>query len=154
MRYLKETANLCICFHGKQNLIAYSDSDYAGDIDTIKSTSGSIVLLNGGPITWRSKKQTTVATSTVNAEFNAASTACSDIIWCRQFLRELGLELAPTKFLLDNQGAIKSIRNNQCHTKIKHIDVSLYFIREAEQEKQIEVNYIPTDSQPADLQSQ
>lgn len=86
-RYLKATSDVGIHYKHDEHahLECYSDSDFAGDIDTMKSTSGVVVMLNGAPVVWRSTKQTTTATSTTNAEFIAASLACTNIIWVRLF---------------------------------------------------------------------
>lgn len=157
IRYLKMTSDIGICYkpsdtHFQDELIAYADSDFAGDIDSKKSTSGVLLQLNCGPIIWKSCKQSTVSTSTTNAEFIAASITCSEIIWVRSLLKELGRALTnPTLLPLDNQSAIKLITNQQIHTKIKHIDVKYMFIREAVERKEIRIEYIETSLQLADI---
>ena len=91
IRYLKTTAGLGICY--KRNgggLRAFSDADWANDVDTRRSTTGYILLLNGGPAVWKSQKQSVIALSTLQAEYVAASVACREILWARHFLPELG----------------------------------------------------------------
>lgn len=133
-------------------MIAFSDADFASDVDSRKSTSGVLIKLNGGAIVWSSKKQATVARSTTEAEFVVASLACSDIMWSRQFLFELGREnLEPTKLSIDNQSAIKLILNQQIHSKIKHLDIKLLFCRETCLRKEIELKYLDTGNQVADI---
>lgn len=152
-RYLKCTSGLGLYYRASNNaFVAYSDSDFAGDMDSKKSTSGILLMLNNAPIVWRSCKQTTVDTSTTNAEFVSASLASSDVIWVRQLMREMGRQLVtPTILHIDNQSAIKLIVNNQINTKIKHIDVKYMFVREACENLEIEVRYIETALQLADI---
>lgn len=152
-RYLKSSSDLGLYYKANDNsIISFSDSDFAGDIDTKKSTSGILLLVNGAPVGWRSSKQTTVATSTTNAEFISASLATSEIICARQFLSELcKVNIEPTVLYIDNQSAIKLIVNNQVHTKIKHIDVKYMFVREAIENKEVRVSYIETSKQVADI---
>lgn len=152
--YLNNTSCFGIRYDGydKEGLIAFSDADFASDVDSRKSTSGVLIKLNGGAIVWSSKKQATVARSTTEAEFVAASLACSDIMWSRQFLFELGREnLEPTKLSIDNQSAIKLILNQQIHSKIKHLDIKLLFCRETCLRKEIELKYLDTGNQVADI---
>lgn len=156
IRYLKSTASVGLFFTSTKmpadKLESYSDSDFASDIDTRKSTSGTLILLNNSPIIWKSRKQSTVATSTTNAEFVAASVNCAEVIWVRSFLKELGREQKnPTLLYLDNQSAIKLIINQQIHTKIKHLDVKYMFIREVHESGEIKIKYIETSLQLADI---
>lgn len=76
-------------YQGHESLIGYSDSDFAGDLDTRKSTSGYIFMLNGGPISWSSQKQPFVALSTTEAEFVAGCEAAKNLLWLRQFSKKL-----------------------------------------------------------------
>lgn len=107
LSYLKDTTDIGLHFKANNNeLVAYSDSDFAGDVDTKRSTSVVLLMLNEAPIVWKSSKQSTVATSTTNAEFVSASVTSSEIIWTRQFLEELGRSLVkPTILHIDNQSA-------------------------------------------------
>ena len=91
MRYLKSTVNLGIMYHREINpeLIAYSDSDYAGDVDTRRSNSGYVSLKNGVPIAWKNKKQENVPQSTIEAEYVASFYATQDFIGIRNLLKEL-----------------------------------------------------------------
>lgn len=150
--YLNNTSCFGICYGEESDLIAYSDADFASDVDSRRSTSGIVIKLHGGAILWYSKKQATVAKSTTEAEVIAASLACSEIVWCRQFLQELGKGISkPTKLLVDNQGSIKLILNQQVHSKIKHLDIKLLFCREVCTEGKINLLYTDTKSQTADI---
>lgn len=133
----------------KQNdqfsLVCYTDSNYGGCLDTRRSTSSWIVMLANTPVIWRSERQSITATSTCEAEFVAASTAVKEVVWMRNFLYELGVKLQPTFTYIDNQGTIKLINNNQVHSKTKHLDIKLHFIRDlVAVSQQIVLQYIET----------
>lgn len=152
--YLKGTANYGITYgkDGENEIRCYVDSDYAGDLDDRKSTTGYIIMFNGGPIVWRSKKQTINADSTTVAEYVPANMACKDVLWTQQLLHELGYTMSkPTPLLIDNQSAIKLILNTQVHAKTKHIDVMFMFVRDQHLKKKITAQYIPTKEQLADI---
>jgi len=110
LRYLKGTINLGIMYQRDINpeLIAYSDSDYVGDIDTRQSTSGYVSLKNGAPIAWKSKKQEIAAQSTAEAEYVALFYATQDVAWIRNLLKELReKDQRATIIFEDNQASIK-----------------------------------------------
>lgn len=134
------------------DLECYVDSDYASDIDTRKSVTGYVLKYFGGPIVWKSTKQATVATSTTEAEFVAASQACKETMWARQLLHELNAPpKQPTNIYVDNQGAIKLIVNNQIHSKSKHIDIKYMFVREVVQLGKVEIKYVRSEDNQADI---
>jgi hypothetical protein len=91
-RYLKGTVNLGIFYQkeGNRELLAYTDSDYAGDVDDRKSTSGYVFLLSEGAVSWSSKKQPVVTLSTTEAEFVAATSCACQGVWMRRVLEKLG----------------------------------------------------------------
>lgn len=154
LRYVNSTINLGIRYHREcqDQLIAYSDSDYASDVESRKSMTGMLIKLNNGPIVWKSTKQTVVAESTAEAEFVACSATSREVIWCQSFLRELGVMISmPTPLLVDNQSAIRLVKNNQIHSKIKQLDIRLMAVSEREANKQIEVSYVNTEEQQADM---
>ncbi|CAK1579065.1 unnamed protein product [Parnassius mnemosyne] len=131
--------------------LSYSDSDYASDVDTRKSTTGYIFMMNGGPITWSSQKQKTIALSTTEAEFVAACEAAKEMIWLRQLMLDLGENCKCVTMFIDNQSAIKLINNPVYHKRTKHIDVKYYFIREKVELGMIKINYVPSKNQFADI---
>ena len=156
LRYLKSTANEGLLYNGNSKdrgeLICYVDSDFAGDIDSRRSTSGYVVMYNGAPIVWKSQKQPTVALSTTEAEFIAACYACRELLGTRQLLKELGRDLSsPTKVMIDNQAAIRLIQNPNIRARTKHIDVKFKFIQEKESDGIIMAEYVSTDDQVADI---
>ena len=113
-------------------LVGFSDTDYAGDPDNQHSTSGSVFLISGGPISWFSKKQTTVTLSTAEAEYVALSIATQEIVWIRRLLSDLTATQGQATVLMeDNQGAICIAKNHVSHARTKHIDVRYHYVREA-----------------------
>ena len=90
LRYLRGTVNFGILYRGESGVLGYSDADWAGDADDRKSTSGYMFLIAGGPVSWKSRKQSTVALSTAYAEYIALSTAVQECMWMQRLLSELG----------------------------------------------------------------
>ena len=94
-------------------LLTYSDSDFAGDLVTRKSTTGVFCFLNGGPVAWSSRRQDCVSLSSTEAEYVAASAATKTVILFRQLLDDIEWEqTSPTTLLCDNQGAISLVKNS------------------------------------------
>jgi hypothetical protein len=134
--YVKGTADYGICFGSKKDdcLIAFCDADYAGDIDTRRSTTGYVVMLNGGPVTWGSRQQQCVSLSTTEAKYVAACETTRQISWFRNLLQDVGIvQKAPTPLFCDNQGAIHLSKNPEKHKRTKHIDVQYHYVRKAKQ---------------------
>ena len=154
LRYLKGTSNLGIIFKGDEpeRCKAYSDADWAGDKDDRKSTSGYLFQIASGPVSWRSKKQDTVALSTAEAEYVALSSATQECVWMRQLTSELGdPPEGPTTILEDNQVSIAMARNPQFHGRAKHIDTKHHFVREQVSNGTIKLKYCPTHEMVADM---
>jgi hypothetical protein len=152
LRYLSGTADLGINFGGsKPGLIGYCDADYAGDLKTRRSTTGYVFLLNGGAISWQSKRQPTVAVSTAEAEYMAAASAVKEALWLRQLLCDLGYDLDAVMINADNQSAIKLLRNPVFSARSKHIDIIHHFARERVMRKEVIFQYISTTEMVADV---
>ncbi|UYV67549.1 hypothetical protein LAZ67_5001172 [Cordylochernes scorpioides] len=153
--YLKATKNIGICFGGSScttSLIGFSDADFAGDLDTRNSTTGYVFMLNNGPISWCSQKQNCVSLSTPESEYIAASKATKEAIWLRQLLRELHQEqVKPTTIFCDNQSCIRLVHNPEYHKRTKHIDISYHFIRDHFQKHAIDLLYVCSNDQAADI---
>ena len=112
-------------------LIAYSDADWAGDKNDRHSTSGNVFMLASGSISWSSRKQAVVALSTAEAEYIALSSATQEIMWLRRLLTDLHSKpYGPTELKEDNQGAIAIAKNPVTHNRTKHIDIRHHFVRE------------------------
>lgn len=151
IRYLITTKDVSIVYENGTELIGYSDSDFAGDIDSRKSNTGYLFLMNGGPVTWASRKQNTVALSTTESEYMAASDAAREILWLRQFLLDIGKPQNTVTLKIDSQSAIKLIHNPVFHKRSKHIDVRYNFIREKVELKIINIEYVESSYQLADF---
>lgn len=155
MRYLQRTKEYMLTYRrsDKLEVIGYSDSDFAGCQDSRKSTSGYIYLLAGGAISWRSAKQTLIASSTMAAEFVACYEASNQGIWLRNFvtgLRILEGTARPLKLYCDNKSAVLYSNNNRSSTKSKHIDIKFLVVKERVQSGQISIEHIGTNSMIAD----
>lgn len=151
--YLVHTRDYGLTLGGSKPkpLEMYVDSDWGGCDGTRRSTTGYIGYLYGSPISWSSKRQTTVAASSMEAEYVAGAEATKDVIWLRSLLRELGLNMDDATVLhVDNQSAIRLAHNPNSHAKSKHIDIKHHLIREQVEFRHIEIEYIETAKQRAD----
>ena len=163
LRYLKGTSTHGIQFGGRSayntsatspsHLVGFSDSDWAGQLDDRKSTSGNICYLNNGAIiSFASKTQICVALSTAESEYIALGEAAREAIYLRMLLKDLGHEQKePTVIFEDNIAAEKLSKNNIQHGRTKHIDIKHHFIREVVQSKQIEIKHIASSEMLADI---
>ncbi|WVZ68640.1 LOW QUALITY PROTEIN: hypothetical protein U9M48_017559 [Paspalum notatum var. saurae] len=156
LRYVAGTVDYGVVYPrhngGKAELIGYSDSDMAGDIDGRKCTSGLIFFLGGCPISWQSQKQRIVALSTCEAEYVAAATACCQGVWLRRLLQEITREDHRAPVLrVDNQSAIELAKNPVLHDRSKHIDIRFHFIRDCVTGGQIILGHVGTGQQLADI---
>lgn len=154
LRYVKGTTDLGIFYKkgGDGKLAAYSDSDYAGDIDDRRSTSGYVFLLSTGAVSWSSKKQPVVTLSTTEAEFIAAASCACQGIWMRRVLDKLGCNQSKcTAIFCDNSSTIKLSRNPVMHGRSKHIDVRFHFLRELTRDGVVELVHCGSQSQFADI---
>ncbi len=152
MRYVASTREQGILYGTDPNLvIGYCDADYAGDLDTRRSTTGFVFILHGGAITWLSKRQSTVAASTTEAEFIAAAQATKEALWLRLLLSDLGVQVNTFQIMADNQSALKLLKNRVLSVRSKHIDVVYHFARERVARKDVEFTYIRTDDMLADM---
>ncbi|XP_073137034.1 secreted RxLR effector protein 161-like [Henckelia pumila] len=153
IKYLKGTTNVGLWYSkdSEFNLVGYSDADYAGCKIDRKSTSGSCQFLGDRLISWFSKKQASIATSTAEAEYLAAGSCCAQILWIQQQLRDYGIKSNEAPIFCDNTSAIAITQNPVMHSRTKHIDVRHHFIREHVLKKEIQMIYVSTDQQAADI---
>jgi hypothetical protein len=133
------------------DLIRYSDSDYVGCKVDRKSTSWTCQFLWRSLVSWSSKKQTSVALSTTEAEYVATGQCCTQLLWMRQTLRDFGYNLSKVPLLCDNESAIRMADNPVEHSHTKHIDIRHHFLRDHQQKGDIEVFYVSTENQLADI---
>ena len=152
-RYIKGTLNYGIRFptNNDSNLMAYSDADWAGDINDRKSTTGYITFLHGGPISWSSRKQPTVALSSTEAEYMSLSETSKEIAFIHKLVTGLAYPLQmPFTIYEDNESTRMLTVHDVHHNRTKHIDIRHHYIRDLV-EKGMEVIYIPTAEQIADI---
>ena len=152
LRYLKGTSDLGITFGGpNKDLIGYCDSDFAGDKDSRRSTTGFVFTFNNGAISWSSKLQATVAASTTEAEYMAAASATKEALWLRELMSTFNINMnSPVEIFCDNQAALSLIKNPIMSQRSKHIDVIYHFTRERVTRKEVQFAYCPTSSMIAD----
>ena len=134
-------------------LRGYSDADYGGDLDELKSTSSYVFLLNNGVISWSSKKQTCIALSTMEAEFIECSTEVQEAVWLLQFLENLRVRdqsKGHVTINCDSQAAIAFTKDPKYHSHTKHIDVKYNFVRDIIAQKKVRVQYISTHNMIVD----
>jgi hypothetical protein len=156
LRYLKGTVRYgCRYDKGaelKPILIGYSDSDFAGDVEDRKSTTGIGYFLGRSLVTWVSQKQRIVALSSCEAEYVAGAAAACQGIWLSRLIADmLGTKEMTVKLLMDNQSAIALSKNPVHHDRSKHIDTRYHFLRQCIEEGKVEVDHVGTDQQLADL---
>jgi len=154
LRYLKGTKNLGIVYrrepdathnqHSPATTWGFCDANYAEDPHDRRSTSGYAFMLAGGPISWKSKKQSSVSLSTTEAEYYALGVACQEAVWLKQIGQELLLPLdGPIHLYSDNTGAVTLSENPVFHNRSKHIDIRWHFVRELIRSKTIRTSHIP-----------
>ncbi|KAL0286146.1 UNVERIFIED_CONTAM: Retrovirus-related Pol polyprotein from transposon RE2 [Sesamum angustifolium] len=154
LKYIKASSGKGLLFkrHGHVKIEAYSDADYAGAKDDRKSTSGYCTYVGENLVTWRSKKQNTVARSSVEAEYRAMAHITSEILWLKNLLKELGFMYDdPVPMHCDNQATIHISNNPIFHERTKHIDVDCHFVREAVMSQKICTPFTPSSEQRADI---
>ena len=154
LRYLKGTADYGLAFTpcSSGDCIGYSDSDWGGDLNDRKSTSGYVFLLSGCAVSWRSKKQSCVALSTAEAEYVALASAAQEAVWMGELTAQFS-DRSPETITIyeDNQSAISMAKNPQFHGRTKHISIKYHFIREQVDKKAVELKYCPTEEMVADM---
>ena len=153
-RYLNGTQDLGIVYkrNAEINLDGYTDADWGSNPVDRKSISGYIFLIGNSPVTWSSKKQQTVALSTMEAEYMAASMATREAMWLRTLLQELGFKLeSPTTLNTDNQSAIQFTKNSGFHARSKHIDIQYHFVREKIISNEVIIPYCASEDNLADM---
>ena len=155
MRYLQGTKDYMLMYRRTDELevIGYSDADFAGCIDSRKSTSGYIFMLAGGAVSWRSAKQSLTATSTMEAEFVSCFEATSHGVWLKSFisgLRVVDSISRPLRLYCDNSAAVFMAKNNKSGSRSKHIDIKYLAIRERVKEKKVVIEHVSTELMIAD----
>ena len=154
LRYLRGTVGYGLRYTSNSDLtlVSYLDSDWAGSEDDRKSNFGCCFSLGSAMVSWFSRKQSTVALSTTEAEYIAACMAAREAICLRKLLAGLsGQSLEPTVIHCDNQSCVKMSINPVQHDRTKHVEMKYHYIREMVQRRAMELRYIPTNEQIADV---
>lgn len=154
LRYLKGTINYGIIFQSNRDEVkiqGFTDSDYAGCLESRKSRTGYVFLLNNAPISWASQKQEIVSLSTAEAEYVALTHGIKEAIWLKRMLNDLKIECNHVPIFVDNQSAMRIAENTEFHKRSKHIDVRFHFIRDIVKKKEISLCYVNTKEQLADI---
>jgi hypothetical protein len=157
-RYIRGTVDHGLTYKGTgsskdpPSLLGFCDSDYAEDETDRRSITGYAFLLSGAAISWASRKQPTVAHSSTEAEYMAASDAAKEAAWWRSFLSSLGYPMdKATSILSDSQGSIALSKNPEGHRKVKHIGVRHHYIRDCVGDGSLTLTYINTLQMAADV---
>ncbi|KAK9947389.1 hypothetical protein M0R45_003016 [Rubus argutus] len=162
LRYVKGTIDSGIMFprgdmcgtHDqlRVHISAFCDADWAGDPNDRKSTTGFVIMLNGSPISWCSKKQNAVSRSSTEAEYRSMADTTSELQWLMHLLADLRIELATTPVLhCDNISAIALATNPVHHSKLKHIEVDVHFTRNQVKAGTIRLQFVSSREQIADI---
>ncbi|GJU78918.1 retrotransposon protein, putative, ty1-copia subclass [Tanacetum coccineum] len=155
LKYLRNTKDRFLVYGGEKELrvTGYCDAGWQTDKDDSRSQSGWVFLLNGGAVTWRSSKQNTVADSTCESEYIAASEASKEAIWMKNFIGDLGVVPTvqdPIEIFCDNESAVALTKEPKDHGKSKHIDRKYHFVRSKVAEGHVIVKDIRSEDNPAD----
>lgn len=156
-RYLKGTVSHGLLFRTRNNpppiVHAYCDADFAGSGPEGKrvSTSGFTLLINNGPISWSSKRQSIVALSTAEAEYISAADCVKDVQYVKDLLAELTGKPTEITLFMDNQSTIKMIKAGQLNKSTKHIQVRFYHLNAAYVNNLFVLDYIPTNDNISDI---
>jgi hypothetical protein len=174
-KYVRSTSDLGITFRrdGNKTLEGYSDSDFAMDKSDRRSILGNVFMLAGGPVSWMSRKQKSVATSTMEAEYMAMSACAKRSQFLAQVLRDmgyyhevgsspwrpvikesqkhlLGSPMNQTRIYGDNQAALTLVKEPHTHDRAKHIDIAYHFVRDLFKRGRIHVEFVRTTDMAAD----
>jgi hypothetical protein len=165
----RQTENGPVTDAGEIPILAYTDADWGGDLDDRKSTTGYVVFVYGCAVSWQSKKQTTVALSTAEAEYMAISSVLQEIIWLHHLLEELGLrrrcphedevgvmesfECSPPAVIFTDNRAAKSLCESEgsLHSRTKHIDLRHNWIKDAVRRREVRIEWCQSSEQVADI---
>lgn len=154
LRYLKGTLDLGIFYKRGSDLEvrAYTDSDYAGDADDRRSTSGYVFLLSGAAVCWSSRKQEIVTLSSTEAEYIAATNCACHCVWIKGIMEQNFHEQCNCmEIYCDNTSSIKLSRNPVMHRRTKHIDVRYHYIRDLTNQEVVKLVFCGTEEQVADI---
>lgn len=153
LRYLRNTIGHGIVYNNDndRSLMLFSDADNNSCAETRRSRTGVISFYGGGAITWRSKLQEAISNSTTEAEFMAAADATKDLIWLNRLFNEIANNVSLPILQIDNQSAIKYIKNPMFHARTKHIDQRYKFVQDEFSKGHFDIGYVRSNEQRADI---
>jgi hypothetical protein len=159
IRYVKGTISMGLWYPfetsadlaGYCRITGYSDADWAGCVEDRKSTSGGCFYFGNCLIAWHCKKQTCISLSTGEAEYVAAGSGCTQMLWLKYMLADYGISQGTMTLFCDNTSTINISKNPVQHSRTKHIDIRHHFIRELVEDKVVALEYIDTQHQKADI---
>ena len=155
LKYLRRTKDLFLVYGGEEQITVsgYTDASFQTDKDDLRSQSGFVFCVNGGAVCWKSSKQNTLADSTTEAEYIAASEASKEAVWIRRFIEELGISPTssnPMDLYCDSNGAIALAKEPRSHQKTKHILRKYHLIREFIERGDVKMCKVATELNTAD----
>jgi histone deacetylase 1/2 len=153
LRYIKQCTRLGLSIHKSRSTLvsAFSDADWAGNIDDRRSTGGFAVFLGSNLVSWSARKQPTVSRSSTESEYKAIANATAEVMWIQVLLYELKVDCPrAAKLWCDNVGAIYLSANPVFHARTKHIEVDYHFVRERVTRKLLDIDFISSGDQVAD----
>ncbi|KAJ9544171.1 hypothetical protein OSB04_023878 [Centaurea solstitialis] len=156
LKYVRRTKEMFLVFRGSKDEISvtgYSDASFQTDRDDYRSQSGYVFTLNGGAISWKSSKQDTIADSTTEAEYIAASDAAKEAVWLRNFITDLRVVASisrPVDIYCDNSGVVAQAKEPREHHKSRHVLRKFHLIREIIGRGDVRICKIPTDENVTD----
>ena len=155
-RYLRRTMDLALtyspCPHSSELFRTYSDADHAGELDSRKSTGRFVIMVETGAVSWFSKLQSMVRLLSTEAEYVAGNEAGKEVMWMRNLLIEIGYTLPGLSTLfMNNNSAISVAKNPTHHSKMKHVDLRLHWLRDVVESGYLSPVHLSTHEMPADL---
>jgi hypothetical protein len=150
-RYLRYTTELGLWYSASSSLLlfGFSDADFAGCRVDRKSTLGTCQFLGFALVAWSSRKQSSVAQSTTEAEYVAVASCCSQLLWITYTLNDFGEECSHVPLVCDSTSAISVAKNPVLHSRTKHIEVRCHFLRDNVEKGNIDLIHVPTEKQLA-----
>nr|CAD1833565.1 unnamed protein product [Ananas comosus var. bracteatus] len=133
------------------DLIGYSDADWAGSADGTKSTSGACFYIGHCLVAWHSKKQNCIPLSIAEAEYISAGSCSTQLLWMKSLLSDYRIPSTTLTILCDNTSAITISKNPVLHSRTKHIELKYHFLRELVESNVLQLEYISTENQLADI---
>ena len=153
LQYVRHTVDygLKFCRQADFTITGFSDSDWGGDVDTMRSTTGYVFLVGRAAVTWCSKKQSSVARSSTEAEHVASTQAGAEATWLGTFMKELGCNVEPIVIFTDNQANLKLMKKQEARGRTRHIAIQKAYVRELVERGIVTFEWVGTNEQVADF---